>query len=173
MTPQEYVENYDRQFSNEKAKEKVVAYNKALVKRYPFLKPYNEYTGKEDESYTSTWLDDMPRGWRIAFAEKMCEELLPILEKVNYVNEYKILQVKEKYASLRWYYGDVPEEISEEIAKVISKYEDISYNTCCNCGKPATYESKGWICPFCKDCARSDVETEEQFKHMFVKKRDA
>lgn len=171
MTPQEYVENFERQFNDEKAKEKVIAYNKALVKKYPFLKPYNEYTGEEDNSYTSTWLDDMPRGWRMSFAEKICEELLPVLKKADYVDKYKIVQIKEKWAFLRWYDTGAPEEIYDDIMKIISKYEDISYDTCCNCGKPATYESKGWICPYCEDCARSHVETEEQFKQMFIKKK--
>ena len=36
--------------------------------------------------------------------------------------------------------------------KIIPKYEELSYHTCINCGKPATKRSTGWICPYCDDC---------------------
>ena len=63
--------------------------NEELLERYPFLRPRNRWTGelmnqdeKEDEELW-TELDDMPIGWRIAFGEQMCEELLEILKEAN------------------------------------------------------------------------------------------
>ena len=39
-----------------------------------------------------------------------------------------------------------------KISDIINKYTELSYRTCCVCGKPATKISKGWICPYCDDC---------------------
>ena len=39
-----------------------------------------------------------------------------------------------------------------EIFEIIEKYENLSYHTCINCGKPATKISTGWICPYCDNC---------------------
>ena len=48
----------------------------------------------------------MPDGWRIAFGEEMCAELKVIIEKHGAMEEYAILDIKEKYGELCWYdYG--------------------------------------------------------------------
>ena len=39
----------------------------------------------------------------------------------------------------------------DEIQNIIDKYEEISAYTCCECGKPATQITTGWICPYCDD----------------------
>ena len=39
-----------------------------------------------------------------------------------------------------------------KISDIINKYTELSYRTCCVCGKPATKISRGWICPYCDDC---------------------
>ena len=45
----------------------------------------------------------MPMGWRRAFGEEMCEEILQVLIKYDCVDLYRITQIKEKYGTLRWY----------------------------------------------------------------------
>ena len=40
----------------------------------------------------------------------------------------------------------------------MDKYEQLSYETCIICGKPAEYMTKGWIVPICRNCA------EEKYK---------
>ena len=131
-------------------------YNRALVGRYPWLKikkytDFDPYPEKEStDEYNWTWLDDMPEGWRLAFGEQMCAEIQAELERVNYVNEYQILQIKEKFGELRWYNGSVPADCN--IYDIIDKYSDISQIVCVNCGKPARWESLGWISPYCEEC---------------------
>lgn len=49
--------------------------------------------------------------------------------------------------SLRWYSNGN----TEDVFNIINKYEDISYNTCIVCGKPAKYITRGWICPYCEE----------------------
>lgn len=107
-----------------------------LIKKYPWLEVRNVWTDKIIEDTNFTWLDDLPKGWKIAFGEQMVEELDKILRKANYQNNYRITQIKEKYGSLRWYDNGVPTEILEEQNKWLAKYEDLSEHTCMICGKP-------------------------------------
>lgn len=100
---------------------------------------------------TYTELDSMPEGWRKAFGIKMCDEIKKELKRhKGALKNYRILQIKEKFGGLRWYDNCGTEKIYKEI---IPKYEAISYETCINCGKPAMYISKGWISPYCYNCA--------------------
>lgn len=93
----------------------------------------------------------MPTGWRKAFGLQMCEEIKQALlnkDGLKTLFNYRIAQIKEKYGGLRWYDANTTSEIQD----IISKYEDISYHTCINCGKEAKYMSKGWISPYCEEC---------------------
>lgn len=81
-------------------KEKVLEYNDELVKNYPFLESRNVWDDEPPEDNLSTWLDDMPDGWRIAFGNEMCEKIKQALlseggEKM--LNDYRLQQVKEKF----------------------------------------------------------------------------
>ena len=93
----------------------------------------------------------MPDGWRIAFGEEMCAELKVIIEKHGAMEEYAILDIKEKYGELCWYdYGlaSVQEYFDWE-----HKYRLKSRRTCIRCGNKATKISTGWISPYCDECA--------------------
>lgn len=132
----------------EETKEK----NRELLNRFPFLRP-RDWGGNpipdEKLDFAFTFLDEMPTGWRNAFGEQLCEEISEALTKNNIpLEKYQVLQVKEKFGYLHWY--DVG---CKDTNDVIRKYEDISERTCCRCGKPATKISRGWICPYCDDCA--------------------
>ena len=131
-------------------------YNKDLLEKYPWLTPYNVWTGEplEDYDYEYTLADDIPRGWRIAFGDQMIEELDQLLKKYNLEKEYRVTQIKEKYGALRWYDNGFPEEGYKEYTDWLHKYEDLSFRTCIRCGKPAIGLTKGWIMPLCKDCMK-------------------
>ena len=145
--------------------------NRDLCERYPFLIPYSQrerILGTESEDgwfwaggpevvpeydYEYTELDSMPLGWRLAFGEQMCEELKNAILMdggKDALNEYCIVQIKEKWGRLNWYdMGNTSHGYD-----VVGKYQDISKTTCIRCGKPAAWISKGWISPFCDDCAK-------------------
>ena len=127
--------------------------NWILCGKYPFLIPKYEWNGEiiEDYDYISTNLDDMPDGWRKAFGEMMCEEIKQELVRCNYLNEYRILQIKEKYGELRWYDNGTP--IDCKVPEIIDKYSILSQNICIICGKPdVPIINNGWISPYCKKC---------------------
>ena len=113
--------------------------NQKLIERFPFLIPRNRWTGKvpEDYDYSYTELDSMPDGWRKAFGEQMCEDIREALVHAEYLNQYRISQIKEKYGT----------------RDIIPKDERLSARTCIRCGNPATKASTGWISPYCDTCA--------------------
>lgn len=95
---------------------------------------------------TYSELDEMPRGWRKAFGIRMCKEIKDALKEHDYLYKYRIMQIKEKFGTLRWYDNGSPHGCTFPI---INKYEDLSYDTCITCGKKAEYISHGWISPYC------------------------
>lgn len=144
--------------------------NKTLCELYPFLLPRNRWTGKipEDYDYSYTELDAMPAGWREAFGIKLCEEIKLCLDKMkpDVAAKYMITQIKEKYGQLCWYTNFT----TEDLEKVMRKYEDLSKRTCIVCGKPAEFITLGWISPYCGDCIKNEKEKykpiEEYFKRL-------
>jgi len=93
----------------------------------------------------------MPDGWRKAFGEQMCEEIQQELNMMEpyQAADFRIVQIKEKYGSLRFYTNWVTDAINN----VIYKYEKLSEHTCISCGAPATKMSTDWISPWCDKCA--------------------
>lgn len=129
--------------------------NYDLCQRYPFLIPRPMWSNgeiPEDYDYSRTFLDHMPFGWSIAFGEIMCEEIRDELIRVNYLDKYRVLQVKEKYGTLRWYDAGAPTD--SRIHDIIMKWEHISWYVCSRCGEIREMkESTGyWVETICSTC---------------------
>ena len=123
MTELQYIDSDFQKDEKER-----IAYNKRLVKRYPWLglriydPDIDSYIQDPDDDYKSTWLDSMPDGWRKAFGLKMCKEIQKELKKYNYVDKYVIIEIKEKFGGLRWYDGGYPIGIlSDDYEEIIIK----------------------------------------------------
>lgn len=89
----------------------------------------------------------------------MCKEIQSEIEgwadeEYNYFG----ISVKEKYGTLRIYYTIINETL-EEIAE---RYEELSKYTCIRCGRPASWRSKGWIAPYCNECATVEFDIREK-----------
>lgn len=100
---------------------------------------------------TYTELDGMDGGWRKAFGIQMCKEIKRALLDAGgrkALHRYRIMQIKEKYGSLRWYDQGAPKDVN----KIVEKYGYISEHTCVNCGRPADYITSGYILPYCEKC---------------------
>ncbi len=126
----------------------IIEYNKKLVEDYPFLMPYNRFTGEPVGDYEFTELDSMPNGWRLAFGDRMLHEIKEELIKENYLDNYRVTQIKEKWGELRWYDNGCSKELSD----ILDKYTLLSRYTCIDCGNKADYISKGWVAPLCNTC---------------------
>lgn len=153
-----------------KKKEKL--HNKYLCERYPFLIPRNRWTDEICKDYNWTELDAMDPGWRKAFGKEMMEELREDLIKCNYLDKFRILQIKEKYGGLRFYTGRVP--VESNAYEIIKKYEDMSYGICTECGRPGHQIDDGWIWTMCDSCYKQMKNRQEQrYKKInYLKKAD-
>lgn len=120
-----------------------------LIERYPFLMPRNVWTGKIPDNYDYTYITglEIPNGWNQLFLQ-MCEDIRQPLIDADYLNKFRFSQVKEKYNTLRCYHFGAPREVCD----IINKYEHMAYYICTKCGKPATYETQGYLASFCEDC---------------------
>ena len=150
--------------------EKTPEYNKALCDKYPFLIWYGDplYRGYSEDKidYKYTWEDELPPGWRKAFCPTIWDELKAILEKANYVNDFRFIQIKEKWGTLRLYYSGVPKEIFDDVLAWEQKYDKLSEETCIDCGAPSTRMTLGWINFVCNDCSkRRHAESIRRFGH--------
>lgn len=124
--------------------------------KYDWLNIRNVFSGEviinDENGEPYSYLDDIPRGWRIAFGEVMVDELNDILVKYNFADKYRISQIKEKFGGLRWYDNGFPADGYDEYNAWLDRYEKLSYDTCIRCGKLATHITKGWIEPLCNEC---------------------
>lgn len=156
--------------------------NMELCDKYPFLIPTNRKSGKRitdgagywpekpekvpNWDYERTELDNMPYGWRKAFGEQLCEELKEELVKAGALDNYRILQIKEKFGMLCWY--DVGN--TERGKEIIRKFEEQSARICINCGEPATRATTGWVRPTCDDCC-PDMDASVPLDEWLAKKQ--
>ena len=87
------------------------------LKKYPWLRTQNLYTGKVEDDYCA--LNDIPKGWVLAFGKMFCEEMDVVLKDLGISDKFFVAQMKEKFGSLRFY----PSVRDEKIRKVVKKYE--------------------------------------------------
>ena len=101
--------------------------NKNLVEQYPFLRPVNWKTDEflEDYDFTYTYADEMG-GWWNAFGDMLCEEIRQELIRYDYLERFRIYQVKEKMGSLRILYKGNPK--GSTIPDIIEKKTGCSDN---------------------------------------------
>ncbi len=126
--------------------------NKKLFEEYPFLMPRDDETGEPIKDYDYSWtlLDEMPEGWRKAFADELLKELKEILIEEDFLEQYRIMQIKEKFGCLRWQAYKRP--MTDRYFSWATKYMQKSIETCIVCGKPATHMTTDYIEPLCDSC---------------------
>jgi hypothetical protein len=100
---------------------------------------------------TSTEWDAVEPGWNKAFGKQYLKDLKKQLKKDKCLYTWRITDIKEKWGRFQLYCN----RGSEELYDLIGKYEELSWNTCIKCGKPATHTSRGWILPYCEECAKN------------------
>lgn len=125
---------------------------KQLIEIYPYLQPRNLWAGKIADDYDYSYIrgeHELPDGWlRLFFL--YCKNLRPILIETNLLDKFQFSQLKEKYGRMCLYNFGYPKYGGADILTHL--YESYSQQICHVCGKPARYESKGWIEPWCEDC---------------------
>lgn len=85
-------------------------------------------------------------GW-YKLLDKLCDEITKACKRDKI--EINVIQVKEKYGSLRFYVDSSPEEID----KLIDKAEFESEKTCEICGEPGEIDYElAWLRCRCEKC---------------------
>ena len=77
----------------------------------------------------------------------------PLIEKLTDLNGH-ILQIKEKYGTLRFYYcwdhdHLVPDEDCDEFQNMVDNAERLSSKTCEICGEPGELRGYTWVKTLC------------------------
>ena len=88
-----------------------------------------------------------PDGWNL-LVKNLIQELID-----NGWNR-ELCQCKEKFGGLRFYINGA----SKECHDIISKYENLSYETCERCGNPGQPNDTGWITTLCDECRNKQKE---------------
>ena len=130
-----------------------------------------DWFGNPCKGYEWTELDDLDKGWRIAFGMMIVKEIDEILRKAHYERKYQIVQVKEKYGGLRWYDNGAPREIYDELQRTINKYSCLSENICGHCGRPDVFMTySGWDYPLCKKCWNTCINDNREYEQVISDK---
>jgi hypothetical protein len=72
------------------------------------------------------------------------------LEAMEGIADIRVVQVKEKYGGLRFYLSSG----TDEMFAAINKAEDLSYETCEECGEPGKIREGGWVSVLCDEHAK-------------------
>jgi hypothetical protein len=146
--------------------------NKALVERYPYLLPRNVWTDKVSDDYDYSYIKglELPKGWIRLFLQ-LCEDIRQPLIDAGYLEKFRFTQIKEKFNRMECYNFGAPEAVHD----IIMKYSVMAGYVCTVCGKPATYETSGYIASFCDDCWKDFARHERgefiEFKPWFKVER--
>ena len=162
-------------------KKLAVIRNKKLVSKYPFILPFNVWTGDlpVDYNYENTWLDNMPDGWRNKLAIPLCKDIDRIVRRDSHFKEGSTLfhfeDVKEKWGMLTIYFSpsaEMDDNIYQDLNNLFDYYEELSSHVCIACGKEAKYITPGWITFYCERCARKWYKHSNKSSRSWKKAKD-
>ena len=128
-----------------------------LLKAFPFIRHVDcEKTTDWAHpvfSETGTFLDCIPNGWQKPwFMETMLISLKAAIQADGMdMDRIYLTDAKEKYGSLRMDFS-TPVTEGHAFSDMCLAWEELAGYFCCMCGKPHVSISRGWICPYCKDC---------------------
>ena len=133
-------------------RELTVEQRKELVARYPFLMPRHPFTNVPIHNYDYSFIEgeyNLPEGWLELFLQ-CCEDIHEVLKKIDYVDKFYFVQIKEKWGRMTLYCHGATKEIDD----IIYKYGMLSEQVCSICGKPANVMTYGYVCPYCSKCVQ-------------------
>lgn len=132
--------------------ELTVDMRKKLVAKYPFLMPRHPFTNVPIPNYDYSFIEgeyNLPEGWFQLFLQ-CCEDIYKVLKKIDYVDKFYFVQLKEKYGRMTFHCHGATKEIED----IIHKYGFLSEQVCSICGKPANVMTYRYVCPYCSKCVQ-------------------
>ena len=142
---------------------------KALAVEFSFMraKPeINKPAGNLDDMYISDLYTafgcECGPGW-YELLRSLCKEIVQAYAEKGLEPDIEIHQIKEKYGTLRFYYGS-----SIDLYEIVSKYEDLSETTCENCGKPGQLYKEYWFKVRCDECYEEENRPKQKRVHPLI-----
>lgn len=80
-----------------------------------------------------------------------------LYNKIPATEHPKAIQVKEKFGGLRFYVGNIPSFLFQEINTVIQEFEQLSLQTCEICGASGKIRQLSWVRTLCDQHAQKDI----------------
>lgn len=114
-----------------------------LVEKYPKL--FQDYGGDMRET-CMVWGCECGDGWYLILDE--------LFEELSKYPEIILVQVKEKFGTLRVYTTGVLVEHSDEVEYHIERAYDKSSRTCEDCGEQGKLRTDDWFRVTCYDCEK-------------------
>ena len=122
-----------------------------LCKKYPML--FSQRTADIKESCMGFGIE-CGDGW-YDLIDELSAKLEAINEALPRKERIEAAQLKEKFGTLRFYTGPVPNSVSEEVFKLIEEAEHKSAKICEGCGKPGkSIVKNGWVSTLCAKCRK-------------------
>ena len=121
-----------------------------IIKNYPFM---------SINGSNHSWIRSYPRGWHSLVLE-MAKEIKDYLSTYEIpLKAFCVDDCKEKFGVIVLYFhldeiifdenSDSYKWHMRDLYNIISHYSQKSRNTCCVCGKEATYRTTDYVLPFC------------------------
>ncbi|TXN04857.1 hypothetical protein FV242_05745 [Methylobacterium sp. WL64] len=101
---------------------------------------------------------DFPRLFPIASLEigvpwlELVRAVAEVMRREDLLDGVVSSQIKQKFASLRWYFDSKPRDFRDQINVIISAAEHLSTVVCETCGAPGRHRSGGWHVIACDPC---------------------
>ena len=116
-----------------------------------------------DKYYTGAECHD---GW--------CDLIYELHNKIVEIDpNYKILQIKEKFGRLRFYFSSQLSDQWDTLHNLVDEYEAKSGHICEECGAEGFQAMfGGWVVTSCEPCMRKAQEFNPDKKYRFCEKDD-
>lgn len=134
---------------------------KEILNEYPFI--YRP-TDKGYDPF-SLFGFEIGNGWN-----NLILDIFDKIKELDYPISLHILQIKEKFGELRFYYAvqDSTDKQFEDIQKIINEAEEKSTTTCEICGKEGYIDyDVYWLSCWCDECRKEQVRKQNDNKPSF------
>lgn len=103
-------------------------------------------------------------GW-MSIIKTLSENIVVVLNEHNIAQEnFEVVQIKEKFGGLRYYYEwhtSTSDEVKKIVDNLVSEAEGLSIITCEFCSAPGKRGGKGWILTLCDLCRKKREQDRE------------
>jgi len=125
--------------------------HEVLLNKYP--KIFAQYTLPPSRT-AMCWGLECGEGW-YPMIDALCSDIQRYIDNTPGVEQIEATQVKQKFGTLRFYYGPYNKVLDELIWEACSKSGEI----CECCGSTEDIEmTKGWVQPLCPKCMKKYME---------------